>query len=213
MKKLLSCCFIFFAFLSVSYAQLKPLSGRTIFKVYISETIDGVKLKETIPKHTEVKIIDISENTYSIVYSDKILPVSMNEISCNRLELRDFKKMIKDLKDIGTYRKEVESFLTGNKIEFIPDKKTVEISDPLKYEIDHIRYCAGKYNKQIMSGYSLTIIGSAISSGALFLDEPEVPMIIGGCMVLIGSIVIVDSHKWMKKLYFGPNGVGVKFKF
>jgi len=213
MKKLILCSIIFFLSLIVSNAQFKPLFGHTIFKVYITEDTYGEKLKEIIPKHTEVKIIDLSENKYSIVYNNKIVPVSMDEISCERIELRDFKTMIKDLKAKGTYRTEVEEFLTSNKIQFTPDQKTVEISDPLKYEIDHIRYCAGKYNKEIMAGYSLTIIGSVVSAGSVFLDEPEVPIIVGGCMVLIGSILVIDSQKWMKKLYFGPNGVGIKFKF
>lgn len=212
MKKILLFSFIIFISITDSNAQFKPLFGRTFFKIYVSDNTKD-KSAENIPKNTEVEIVDVSENSVSIIYKNKIISASMDDITYNRLEFKEFKKMINSLKTEGIYNREVENYMSGKKNNLVSDKKIIEISDPLKYEIDHIRYCAGKYNKEIMAGYSLTIIGSVVSAGGAFLDEPEVPMIVGGCMALIGSIVIIDSQKWMKKMYFGPNGVGVKFNF
>jgi len=30
---------------------------------------------------------------------------------------------------------------------------------------------------------------------------------------ILGGLMIIDSNKWMKRIYFGPEGVGIKYSF
>lgn len=92
-----------------------------------------------------------------------------------------------------------------------------------QYQIDHIRYCAGQYNKQIKNGYISIGVGVVFSSVSTLLStkfdsnsSKNVIIggsIVGGILALVGTIEIIDANKWMKKMYIGPNGIGIKYNF
>ena len=99
------------------------------------------------------------------------------------------------------------------------------ISNPnieYQYQIDHIRYCAGQYNKQIMTGYKVAYSGvGVILVSALIASNVKdhskdimvVGSIFGGILTLAGTTEIIRSNKWMKRIYLGPNGIGIKYNF
>lgn len=92
-----------------------------------------------------------------------------------------------------------------------------------QYQIDHIRYCAGEYNKQITNGYISIGVGVMYCSVSTLLStnfdsKMSKNVIMGGCIVggilsLVGTIEIIDANKWMKKMYIGPNSIGIKYNF
>ena len=44
-------------------------------------------------------------------------------------------------------------------------------------------------------------------------DIADGMFIVGGVASLVGTIMVIDSEKWLKRAYLGPNGFGVKFVF
>jgi len=87
--------------------------------------------------------------------------------------------------------------------------------DKYKYEIDHLRYCVGRYGRQKSLAYSLQLIGAGVIAIGVS-DEEKLPLAyIGGGLSLIGLVIQIDAEKWMKKAYVGStaNGFGVKYRF
>lgn len=105
------------------------------------------------------------------------------------------------------------------------NKDSLSSSNPnmdYQYQIDHIRYCAGQYNKQIMVGYKVAysgvgvILASSLIASNVKNHSDDVMIagsIFGGILVLAGTREIIRSNKWMKKIYVGPNGIGIKYNF
>jgi hypothetical protein len=105
------------------------------------------------------------------------------------------------------------------------NKDSLSSSNPnldYRYQIDHIRYCAGQYNKQIMTGYKVAYSGVGVILASSLIasnvknhsdDVMIVGSIFGGILVLAGTREIIRSNKWMKKIYVGPNGIGIKYNF
>lgn len=94
----------------------------------------------------------------------------------------------------------------------------LKIEDKYKYEIDHIRYCAGKYRNEIMTGYVFSLAGTALITSTLFVETDNLENIaimskIGYGLGILGTILIIDSNKWMKRMYVGPNGIGIQYRF
>lgn len=105
------------------------------------------------------------------------------------------------------------------------EKDSISVSKPnldYQYQIDHIRYCAGEYNKQITNGYKVAYsgVGVILVSSLVASNVKEygnhvmiVGSIFGGILTLAGTAEIIKSNKWMKKMYIGPNGIGIKYNF
>lgn len=178
--------------------------------VYL-KPVDNYDIIGKIPKGDTVKINDVVGEYFTIQYKNADAYVDRVSIKFDHEEL---KKLKQNRKDIPYQAKEVN-------LDYLPHKKSIQttpvdiksINDPYKYEVDHIRYCAGRFNREMMSGYALSAIGTIITTTGAFADDPELPMIIGGGIGLIGTILIIDSNKWMKRINIGPNGVGIKYNF
>lgn len=138
----------------------------------------------------------------------------------------DVKFRSEELKKLKEYRKAnplIFKEIDLKKDESMADKEMKNVSgqiidiskidDKTKFEIDHIRYCAGKYKSEIMTGYTFSIIGTIVSTVGAFTDNPEIPVAVGAGIGLIGTILIIDSNKWMNKIYIGPSGIGIRYKF
>lgn len=84
------------------------------------------------------------------------------------------------------------------------------------YQIDYVRQCLKKYRDQRLQAYGLQIAGMAIAGAGLSIDENNSTrqMLItgGGLCALSGVLSLIDSEKWMKRAYLGPDGIGVKIK-
>ena len=82
----------------------------------------------------------------------------------------------------------------------------------LSGEIEHLRYCMGKYHKQKMTGYYFGFSAIGIGACGVAVDEPSV-LIGSGVLGLVGLIISVDSEKWLKKASLTPYGLGLKYTF
>lgn len=90
-----------------------------------------------------------------------------------------------------------------------------------QYQIDYTRHCLKKYHDEKITSYVFSMGGLAfLTSG--FVIEPNRKngnnlkngfLVTGGLSAAIGLIVLIDSEKWLKRAYVGPDGFGVKFNF
>ena len=165
-----------------------------------------------LPANIDVYITDSDLNNFTIRYSDGYGYVSRSKIKYNQWEINELEEYRqKDPFDKSKIKP--PTIQEKEKIALTSTLDIKKIDDPYKYEIDHIRYCMGRYNSQVMTGYGLSIGGSVLTIASAFIDDSGIGIAAGGVLTLIGSIVIIDGQKWTKRAYVGPNGMGVVFKF
>jgi hypothetical protein len=212
MKKSILFVITAFLFINSTFAQCPVLNARTIYNANIySEPNKKTSVK--LDNNTPIKIISTNGEYFVIKYNNKIAYIKSQSVSCNNKELKEFEKQIALLNHQG----KLSDCLNSESLQ--PDIKpgivtdVTRIDDPIKYEIDHIRYCAYKYNREMLTGYGCSIgaIGVFILGAAT--DYTEATSIVGAGLALTGFILIVDSQKWMKRIYVGPNGAGIKYTF
>lgn len=99
----------------------------------------------------------------------------------------------------------------------------------LKFESAYVRHCLRKYHQEKTNGYFLSFFGGVLMGASLgltdnyvaingtktteFSTEGQMMFVGGAVMSLVGSVMILDSEKWFKRAYIGPDGLGVKFEF
>jgi len=99
----------------------------------------------------------------------------------------------------------------------------------MQYQLDYVRHCLNKCHSEKTRGYLLSFMGGVImglSTGITntdvnhngqqtrdFTTEGELMLIGGLGMSLLGTIMIIDSEKWLRRAYLGPDGLGIKIKF
>jgi hypothetical protein len=194
------------------YSQSLEISGYTIFTtpVYFKQ---GEKSDEKIIKNTQVTIISADDNYFTIKYKDDLAYLDRNDVSCKLKDLRHFEKEIAELQKQGMLVGHVPSQNKVNESNTIMMTYDAKIDDPYKYEIDHIRYCAWKYNREVMTGYTFSIASCLVLGIGIAVEDSKVPEIMGLGLGLTGAILVIDSNKWMKRMYIGPNGAGIKYNF
>lgn len=183
---------------------------------------------DKLPEGETITIEDGTIEYFTIQYKGGNAYVNRENIKFRSEELRELKKTRKQVpftpkpidpnydirnrplasKNIEALQVDVNSISTGTSI----------IDDKYKYEIDHIRYCTGRYRDEVMTGYAFSLVGTALITSTLFMetDKPKNQVVmnkIGYGLGLIGTILIIDSNKWMKKINVGPNGIGIKYIF
>lgn len=105
----------------------------------------------------------------------------------------------------------------------------MDANTQLQYQLDYVRHCLYKSNRQKSYGYAFSIVGGLVMGIGMAddsdniseygarnnnsLDGTYVLTLVGGVMTLAGTIMVIDSEKWLKRAYIGPSGVGVKFEF
>lgn len=98
-----------------------------------------------------------------------------------------------------------------------PQTTTVTVKD----EFDYIKNCLARQHGQFVAGSTICAIGLA-TTGTSFIIETDAnaPKVIaagGAALMFIGTIIIMDSHKWFKKASLGVSGKGnavnVYYKF
>jgi hypothetical protein len=98
--------------------------------------------------------------------------------------------------------------IIGNKSKY----KLLEDNPPIDDEMKYIRYCLGKYGQEKMSSHLLELSGIGLGVVGAFTEKKEF-YAVGGIFALFGFVIDINSEKWMKRAYLGPDGVGVKFNF
>ena len=187
------------AWLSSSWAQITQISGTTKFKTKVTYGQDAKT--DMIPGGYAVDIIDANNYFFTIKYHDGNGYVNRHHIKYNAAELKELMKAKNELPDL----REVS-------------RNSSKGDDKYKYEIDHIRYCAGKYSREIKTGYAFALAGVAAVAAPSFVDitnqdiEGSIKNVGYGLGVL-AAILIIDSNKWMKRIYFGPEGFGIRYSF
>lgn len=114
--------------------------------------------------------------------------------------------------------------------------KKIDNISQLEYNQDYTRFCLKKYHDQRIKAYKFQIAGMLVGAAAFIIppseteeyyyqnDNPywvttpdytlrKIGAYTGGALTLIGTIMLIDSEKWLNKIYIGPNGVGIKFQF
>lgn len=176
-------------------------------------SIQNEKYIGNVPIWKSVIIEDVTKKYYIIKYEEGHGYVLPFNIKCKKKQLKELIIFREDTPlAIKPHSKQSNDSVVNNETAKINELQTID--DRYKYEIDHIRYCAGKYAKEMSTGYTFSILGSAISVGGAFIkDKPEIPIAVGAGLGLIGYILIINSNKWMKKISIGPDGLGIKYKF
>jgi len=68
----------------------------------------------------------------------------------------------------------------------------------LQNEVNEINYRMDKHSKQYFSGVKVSLIGlGATLVGVAAVVNPLT--YVGGGIILVGNIIIINSHKWFKK--------------
>jgi hypothetical protein len=180
--------------------------------------IDKLKSSES------VVIEDVTPDYFIIQYKNGNAYVEKSNVKIRSEELKALKEYRKSnpLDFKAPEIKKEESLAAQETIDVSSQINDIsEIDDKQKYEIDHIRYCAGKYRNEIMTGYVFSLLGTAAVTSTLYmkkstpddLDKVKLVSTIGYGLGIVGTILIIDSNKWMEKMYVGPDGFGIRYNF
>jgi hypothetical protein len=207
MKKLL------IALILLPLFSIAQITGTTKRQISVEVGID-VKTVLKIPSGEAVDIIDANQYFFTILYKGNRVVINRKKINYNQSELNDLLK-------IKTDKELADGKLTLKDIESQKITDNAMIADNYKYEIDHIRYCTGKYKNEITTGYVFSLLGTATVTSTLYmkketlddLDNIKLVSNIGYGLGIIGTILIIDSNKWMKRINVGPDGIGLRYKF
>ena len=183
-----------------SWAQVSHISGTTKFKTKV--TYGPEAKSDKIPGGYAVEITDANNYFFTIKYKDGNGYVNRNHIEYDPGELAELMKA----NNSGA------GWSNGEVIDFS------KIEDKYKYEIDHIRYNLGKYHREMKTGYAFSLLGVATVASPSFIDfndssTEKTVKELGYGLGILGGLLILDSNKWMKRIYFGPEGVGIKYSF
>jgi hypothetical protein len=99
--------------------------------------------------------------------------------------------------------------------------------DSLNYKIGYIRYNLGQLHKEFTTGIWFSSIGFLTAlSAPYFIKTPEdykdypayskkvqTAVFVGAGIALIGTIISLDSYKWIKRASIEPTLYGAKFNY
>ena len=188
-----------------------------INQIYSQDTIVTVDKKVVIPCH-----ITKFDGEYVFFTTNKLtnqMPVTDIEYCSNT----NVEKVIKEqeptrkVKDLSNKLEEYKLALAIKKQREEDSIKRasmpvreIKISDELTYIRNNLNNCHKEYRT------GLIFIGVGIGVGTIgALTHTSVISIIGGVSGLVGTIIMIDSHKWIGRIGIGVagNGVNVKYVF
>lgn len=97
-----------------------------------------------------------------------------------------------------------------SKIDTIP--KQVKIQD----EFIYMRKCLKKAHKQYSDGLVISLTGLTMAAGFSLYKDPNKRVFftyLGSGLMLTGSIIMIDSNKWLGRAGIGIGGSGVNVKY
>lgn len=127
-----------------------------------------------------------------------------------------------DLKLVSLYSqngKRTDASKPENKIMF-PSPALDTISAGM--ELDYMKSCFRKHSHEYYTGVITAVSGFALSATGVGIsgNNADAGMVIagiGGIVTLVGGIIMIDSHKWIRKAGLGINGkgnsVGIYYRF
>lgn len=194
-----------------SFGQRTEVIGKTkkITKVNFGS---GNMNRVNLPPNEIVYIVDADNDYFTIRHNDGYGYVSRSQIKYSQKEINELLSF-RDIEPLDKTKIKPPTILNQDYIAKNSVLDLKKIDDPYKLEIDHLRYCLGRYNREVMTGYGLTIAGSVVTIASAFIDDSGIGIAAGSVLSLIGGIVIIDGQKWTKRAYIGPNGIGIRFTF
>ena len=118
--------------------------------------------------------------------------------------------------------------INDNKVEFKKNQLSIQSAffntqPNLENDIQHLRYCIGKYRKEKVTGIYLTLGGAftaGLASGLYqydVIDETTSSIVYlgGGVAIISGYVMQLTCNRWLKKAALSPadSGIGVKLSF
>lgn len=121
-------------------------------------------------------------------------------------------------------------FRPENKSKFSTEIKQLKPDEKDQYQIDFVRHCLKKYHDEKILGYGLQVTGVLLAGVGLNMSQNDNTeydyqaentenkegkglIYVGAAFSIAGIITLIDSEKWMKRAYIGPDGLGVRFTF
>ena len=81
----------------------------------------------------------------------------------------------------------------------------------LHNEVADINYRMDKHSKQYFNGVKVFLIGTGVTAvGVVVAANPLT--YIGGAAVLVGRIIMINSHKWFKKVDYNTRRIKKRIK-
>ena len=201
MKKLPLLILLNVAFAVNLWAQLTQIPGTTKFDTKV--TYGNESTTDIIPGGYDVDILGANNYFFIINYLDGKGYVNRKHINYDSDQLNELLKA-NTKKDLVNVK--------GDSMD------SYKFDDKYKIEIDYIRYCAGKYSRKMSAGYFFTLVGVAAVATPSYIDfaTPDIEKTVkqvGYGMGVLGVLLILDSNKWMKRIYVGPQGFGIRYPF
>lgn len=172
-----------------------------VFPIYCSSQTDTIFKKDKSTLVCNITFV----NNHSIFYNEKKDPGKFIELKLVSLYSQNGKR--------------TDPSRPENKIMFPP--QTIDtISAGM--ELDYMKSCFRRHSHEYytgvitaVSGFALSVAGAGISGNNS--DAGMVIAGIGGIVTLVGDIIMIDSHKWIRKAGLGINGkgnsVGIYYRF
>lgn len=162
-------------------------------------------------------IININDSTF-------IFEKNGEELVLDKQDVDDFKlDNYKDRIAIVLAHRNKKNDIPNNSLKAKLDIKTeIKFRDSVINELDRIRYYIGKKADQyrigsitLISGLAASTLGAVMVSSPNYNDAGSVLLIASSITSFIGTFIILDSNKWIKKASFKPSryGIGVSYNF
>jgi hypothetical protein len=84
--------------------------------------------------------------------------------------------------------------------------------DTLAYQFKHMQVCLRKCHKEFTAGATVAVF-SGLAAGIGY--RYPAAAVAGGIGMLIGTLIMMDSHKWIERSTFAPaqTGLGIAYRF
>lgn len=155
----------------------------------------------------------------SFAQTDTIFKKDKNKIICTITFVNNDNIFFTEKKDPGKLmdvRKVSFYSLNGKRID--PSQSKIlfpQVLDTISValELDYMKYCFRSFSKQYNSGVITLLAGFAVSGAGITISGTDknagmAVVGIGSIVSLVGGIIMIDSHKWIRRAGFGINGKG-----
>jgi hypothetical protein len=151
--------------------------------------------------------------------STELIPCTISNVGSRRIHFIDKQQNGRsvELETLSWYsRSGVRTRLYHPRLSPLPTD-SVDVSAELAY----LRNCMSKFHSQYTTGVGITLIGGALAGSSFFIsgdENLEKIMGIGGVvMMVVGTAVSIDAHRWFGKAGWGVSGKGnmveVRYRF
>ncbi len=152
--------------------------------------------------------------------NDTIVKKNSKSITCTITLVNEGAVFYKDKKDNGdqVLISDVAYYSQSGKRTYVNNianmrTDSVLISDELNY----LKRCLVKSHQEYCAGIGVIGLGIAgtVGVGLADIEDKNILLLFTSGISLVGTIIVIDSHKWFKRAGLGinKNGIGVKYIF